>query len=349
MTEKTDNTEFDINQLPEPADIGDIIMNLMVNPNLSPLNYFNDFTDGGSDIDNLKEGRYNESNFFDAGNGKQFMSMTTHAMHHHLERDPQKAAEILVARAARKMICYGARPLALTAMLYHINYADPNGNNIAQGIKKGLENASAVFGVQISDRKIRFDHFDEHGNNAPTLIVTLVGVLNDNTEKQLVCMDPGFKSKGHNIFMLGRVTNDISTSDYLEFYHGISDSPLPQFDLKLEAQIAGSIKELVQLSLIDSAAPVAKGGVFFTLLRAGWLKGLGFDITTAAETRVDSFLFGEAMGRVIVSVSPENEDAFIDYMYELKTPYFTLGHVTKGEVRIDDQSFGYIDKMSGSI
>jgi len=26
-----------------------------------------------------------------------------------------------------------------------------------------------------------------------------------------------------------------------------------------------------------------------------------------------------------------------------------LGHVTKGEIRIDDESFGYIDKMTGSI
>lgn len=349
MTENKTTNEFDINLLPEPADIGDIVMNLMVNPNLSPLNYFNDFTDGAADIDSLKEGRYNESNFFDAGDGKKFMSMTIHALHHHLERDPQKAAEILVSRAARKMICYGARPLALTAMLYHINYADPNGNTIALGIKKGLENAAKVFDVQISDRKIRFDHFDEHGNNAPTLIVTLLGTLNDKGDATLACMDPGFKSKGHTIFLMGRVSNDIGTSDYLEFYHGISNSPLPEFDLKFEHKVAESVKELIKHSLIDSAAPVAKGGVFFTLLRSGWQKGLGFDITTAAETRVDSFLFGEAMGRVVVSVSPDNEDAFVDFMYESKTPYFTLGHVTKGEIRIDDQSFGYIDKMSGTI
>ena len=92
MTEKTAKTEFDISLLPEPADIGDIVMNLMVNPNLSPLNYFNDFTDGGDDIDSLKEGRYNESNFFDAGDGKKFMSMTIHAMNHHLDHAPNDDA-----------------------------------------------------------------------------------------------------------------------------------------------------------------------------------------------------------------------------------------------------------------
>jgi len=26
-------------------------------------------------------------------------------------------------------------------------------------------------------------------------------------------------------------------------------------------------------------------------------------------------------------------------------PFFTLGHVTRGEIRIDDESFGFIDKM----
>ncbi|MCF8363394.1 MAG: hypothetical protein K9G70_12315 [Prolixibacteraceae bacterium] len=348
MSDKNKQTEFDISQIPEPADIGDILMNLMVNPNLSPLNYFNDFTDGGDDVNKISDKR-NEANIFEYDDGKQFMSMTTHAMHHHLESDPQKAAEILVARAARKMVCYGAKPLSLTAMLYHINYTDPNGNNIAIGIKKGLQIAAKEFNVQISDRKIRFDHFVEHGNNPPTLIITMVGSLPKTKDNEPKAMTPGFKDKGHNIFMLGKTTDDIGTSDYLEYYHGIGDSPLPQFNLSFEKKLITAMNDLIDQGLIDSAVPVAKGGVFFTLLRAGWQNGLGFDITTAAETRVDSFLFGEAMGRIIVGVSPENEDEFVDYMYESKTPYFTLGHVTKGEVRIDDQSFGYIDKMSGTI
>jgi phosphoribosylformylglycinamidine synthase subunit PurL len=89
--------------------------------------------------------------------------------------------------------------------------------------------------------------------------------------------------------------------------------------------------------------------VFFTLLRAAIPNGLGFDITTAAETRMDSFLFGEAMGRILVEVSPEREDEFVDAMTGLKIPFFTLGHVTKGEVRIDDDSLGYIDKMTAGL
>ena len=33
----------------------------------------------------------------------------------------------------------------------------------------------------------------------------------------------------------------------------------------------------------------------------------------------------------------------------MNVPFFALGHVTKGEIRIDDKSFGYIDKMTDVV
>ena len=89
--------------------------------------------------------------------------------------------------------------------------------------------------------------------------------------------------------------------------------------------------------------------MFFTLLRAAIPNELGFDITTSAETRIDSFLFGEAMGRILVGVHPDKEDDFVDAMSDMKVPFFTLGHVTKGEIRIDDESYGFIDKMTAGV
>ena len=89
----------------------------------------------------------------------------------------------------------------------------------------------------------------------------------------------------------------------------------------------------------------AKGDrMFFSLVRNGLPNNLGFDITTDAEIRSDAFLFGESMGRFIVTVPEEKEDEFVDYLFERKIPVMTLGHVTKGEIRIDDKSFGFIDK-----
>jgi phosphoribosylformylglycinamidine synthase subunit PurL len=341
--------EYNINNIPEPEKFSDVIYNLMVNPNLSPLNYFNDFSETIPDPKNMGNEDVDSSGIVELPDGTTLFSMTTHAMHHHLEIDPQIASEILVSRAARKMVCLGARPLAITAMLYHINFGDPNGHLIASGAKKGLENAAKTFNLKISDRKIRFDYFDEHGTQNPTIIVTLLGILDKKEQQSIKTMSSSFKMKGNNIFLIGKSIEDIASSEYLEFYHGISSSPLPMFNLNFEAKLQKLISSLIDNDLIRSACPVGKGGLFFTLLRSGWVNELGFDITTDAEIRTDAFLFGESMGRIIVGVSPEKEDEFVDFMYDSRVPFFTLGHVTKGEIRIDDESFGYIDKMSSNL
>jgi phosphoribosylformylglycinamidine synthase len=336
---------FTIDSIPEPESLEDVIYSLMVNPNLSSINYFNDFSEISISPDSIGDSDTDESGLFDIDTDGNKIAMSTHAFHHHLQSDPQKATEILISRAARKMICSGAQPIAISAFLYHINFADPKGQFIASGAKKGLENAAVKFDLKISDKKIRFDHFSEHGPVPPTIIISMMGLIKDNTS----ITTHSFKQKGNIIFMIGRTTDDLGSSEYLEFFHGITNSPLPQFNIEEEIRIQRAIKKLNELKLFESASPVGKGGLFFTLLRAAIPNELGFDITTAAETRMDSFLFGEAMGRILVEVKPEKEDDFVDALTDMKVPFFTLGHITKGELRIDDKSFGFIDKMTVGI
>ena len=336
---------FTIDSLPEPENLEDVVYSLMVNPNLSSINYFNDFGDLNISPESIGDSDTDETGLFDIDENGRKIAMSTHAFHHHLQSDPQKATEILISRAARKMICAGAKPTAISAFLYHINFGDPKGQFIAAGAKKGLENAASKFDLKVTDKKIRFDHFSQHGPVPPTIIISMIGVVK-NVES---ITTHSFKSKGNNIFLIGRTTDDINSSEYLEFYHEISDSPLPEFDINVEISIQGAISKLNEMKLIESASPVGKGGLFFTLLRAAIPNELGFDITTAAETRIDSFLFGEAMGRILVEVSAKKEDEFVDFLTGLKVPFFTLGHITKGEVRIDDQSMGYIDKMTVGV
>jgi phosphoribosylformylglycinamidine synthase len=337
--------EFSIDMIPEPENVEEIVFSLMVNPNLSTINYFNDFSDQAISLESIGASDTDETGLFDIDSNGDKMAMSTHAFHHHLQYDPQKATEILIARASRKMLCFGAKPTAISAFLYHIDFADPKGHLIASGAKKGLENAAEKFNLKISDRKIRFDHFSKHGPVPPTIIISLLGLVNDKDK----ITTHAFKQKGDNIFLIGRTVDDINSSEYLEFYHEISDSPLPDFNINDEIKIQEAITKLTEMNLVESASPVGKGGLFFTLFRAAIQNELGFDITSSAETRIDSFLFGEAMGRIIVSVCEEKEEEFIDVLSELKLPFFTLGHITKGEIRIDDKSLGYIDKMTVGV
>jgi len=337
--------EFSIDSIPEPENIEDVIFSLMVNPNLSSVNYFNDFSELTVSPDSIGNTEKDETGLLEVNDNGNSLAMTTHALHNHLESNPQKAIEILISRAARKMLCLGARPAGITAFLYHIDFADPNGQYIASGAKKGLENAAQKFNLKILNRKIRFDRFSGQGPVPPTIIISMIGLVEDKER----LTTHAFKKKGGNLFIIGRFVEDLGSSEYLEFYHGITSSTLPAFNIDSEIKIQNALRNLHKYNLIQSASPVGKGGLFFTLLRAAIPSGLGFDITTDAEMRIDSFLFGEGMGRILVEVESEKENEFVDFMSDLKIPFFTLGHITKGEIRIDDNSMGYIDKMTTTL
>ncbi len=336
--------EFSIDAVPEPESIEDVIYSLMVNPNLSAINYFNDFSESGISPDSVNDVDNDEIGMFDIDSNGKKQAICTHAFHRHLQEDPQKSAEILISRATRKMLCMGLRPVAVSALLYHINFADPMGQFIASGAKKGLENAAQKFGLSISDRKIRFDLFPGSKQLPPSLIVSMVGAAGQNSKP----VTNSFTSKGGNLFLIGRLNNDICSSEYVEFYHEIQDTPLPAFNIEDEIKIHELLNRLHERNLLQSASPVGKGGLFFTLLRSAIPSGLGFDITTDDEHRLDAFLFGESMGRILVEVAAGNEDEFVDFMTDAEFPFIGLGHITRGELRIDEKSLGFIDKMTRS-
>jgi len=147
------------------------------------------------------------------------------------------------------------------------------------------------------------------------------------------------------IFLIGKSRNDINQSEYLRCIRKIENSPVPHFELEEEYAMQQVVSELIANHLVASAHDVSEGGLWITLLESAFEKQLGFDITSDADVRLDAFLFGEAQSRVVVSVGEEQEDAFIDKLNTAKIPFSVLGHVTKGDVRVDDLSFGYITDL----
>ncbi len=170
----------------------------------------------------------------------------------------------------------------------------------------------------------------------PTPTIGMLGIIEDKSHITSL----GFKGKSDLIYMLGKSENDISSSEYLASYHKIKESPAPNFDLDIEVELQHTLTKLIRASVIESAHDISDGGLFVTLLESSMVNNLGFDITTSAEIREDAFLFGESPSRVIISVREVKEDRFLDILRESNIPFTLIGHVSKSEIRIDDQSFG---------
>jgi phosphoribosylformylglycinamidine (FGAM) synthase-like enzyme len=157
-----------------------------------------------------------------------------------------------------------------------------------------------------------------------------------------------FTSKGQLIFLIGTVTDDIASSEYLVRYHNVQRSPAPYFNLADEHRMQVAVAHLIKRGLVTALHDVSEGGLWLTLVEMGLNCGLGFDIVTDSEVRPDAFLFGEGQGRVVAAITEEQETGFLDLMRISKVPFILLGHVTKGKIRVDDESFGSIEE-AGTI
>ncbi len=339
MTE-TESKFFTIDQVQEPDDLRNVIYTMIAIPHLSPVNIFNEYASSAIDSTQVGKEDLSSAGTFQIDGVGELFSQTIYTDYRRLAVDPFVAAQILVAKAVRRLICYGAEPVAMSAFLSNVDFASPIAEEMVMAARLGLNAAATSFNLQFPSWKIFYDYSNSEGAVPPTLIVSLVGRLKNRNQ----ALAPGLKRKGHNILLIGRSFNDISASEYLDHFHEVKDWPLMQFNLAFESRLVAAMKELIAKDLVVSASPVGIGGLFFTLLREALPNELGFDITPDAEIRSDAFLFGEGMGRIVVTVEEEKENEFVDFLYDHKIPVMTLGHVTKGEIRIDDKSLGFVDK-----
>ena len=111
-----------------------------------------------------------------------------------------------------------------------------------------------------------------------------------------------FKRADATIYLLGDLKDDISCSEYLYSYRGIKLSHTPYFDLDKESNMQKALSDLINQGLIESAHDVSEGGIFISVLESAMCREFGFDLFTGGEIRLDSFLFGESQGRVVVTV-----------------------------------------------
>jgi phosphoribosylformylglycinamidine synthase len=210
---------------------------------------------------------------------------------------------------------------------------------------KGMGDACRRFNTPVTGGNVSFYNQSTIDNKTipvlPTPVIGMLGLLKDKNHQ----MTMAFKEKGDMIYLIGKSSNDISCSEYLYSWHGVKKSPPPEFNLDFEFNIQEAIKGLINNHLIRSAHDISDGGLFVSLAESAMPRDLGFDITSPAEIRRDAFLFGESQSRVVVSVTQSKETDFIDFLMNMKIPFTALGHVTKGELRVDDLSFGFISDI----
>jgi phosphoribosylformylglycinamidine synthase len=86
---------------------------------------------------------------------------------------------------------------------------------------------------------------------------------------------------------------------------------------------------------------VSEGGLFISLLESSFVSGLGFVVEQSHKAvRSDAYWFGEAQGRVVVSVRPEQQQAFEELIKGSNVPFAPIGKVSGSDIQVNGENWG---------
>lgn len=327
---------FKVEDVAMPEDLRDVAQHLIAHPNIASKRWVTDQYNSKVGGINLTADRPSDAAVVSIAGTNKAIALTVDCNARYVNADPKKGTAIAVAEAARNIVCAGGEPSAITNCL---NFGNPYHPEVywqfVEAIK-GMTEACLKFNTPVTGGNVSFyNQSSDEKPIFPTPTIGMLGVLEDAS----TVMTLDFKAKDDYIYLIGESVNDIASSQYLASYHNIAASPAPYFDMDKEYEMHQIVKELIQEKLIASAHDVSDGGLYIALLESAMPNSFGFAIATDSEVRKDAFLFGEAQGRVIVSVKPENQSLFVERMAASATDFTYLGVVANSGNVVDDEMY----------
>ncbi|CAG0974236.1 MAG: phosphoribosylformylglycinamidine synthase subunit PurL [Bacteroidetes bacterium] len=346
-----ENKKFRIDSISIPNDLKAVADFLTTHPNIASKKWVTEQYDTMVGTVNMSTNKPADAGIVNLKGLNKALAVTVDCNARYVYADPEEGCAIAVAEAARNITCAGGEPSAITNCLNFGNPYNPEVYWQFVSAIKGMSKACEKFKTPVTGGNVSFYNQSasvgkEGGNvsNAvfPTPTIGMIGIIPD--KKYITSL--AFKKPGHLIYLLGESVNDISSSEYLYSWHKVKQSPAPYFNLEKEWKVQTALKELIQQGFIVSAHDCSDGGLYITLIESAMPYHLGFSIDIDSDVREDAFLFGEAQSRVVVSVSPEKVDDFLDLIEEkLNIDYYLLGEVVKGDIIIDGKKWHKIAEV----
>src|SRR6266851_5372850 len=241
--------------------------------------------------------------------------------------NPRAGAKLVVAEAARNVVCVGAQPIAITNCL---NFASPERPEVMWSFSEvvdGIAEACRAFNTPVVSGNVSFYNETEGRGVLPTPVIGMVGLIED--VKRVV--QPGFKNAGDLIALLGTTRNDLSLSEYASVFNGKTDGPVPVLDLEVERAVQTACLRAAEAGLLRSAHDCADGGLAVALAECCFSslnrKAIGADVDLPGDQDVATRLFSETPSRIIISFAESAQSEFEQIAAATGCPIKVIGKV----------------------
>ena len=256
--------------------------------------------------------------------------------------DPERGGMAAVAEAARNLSCVGAEPVAVTDNLNFPSPETPTGYwqlaMACQGLAEGCRAlATPVTGGNVSlynDTRLPDGRVQPI---QPTPVVGMVGLV-ERLERLvgLAWPQPEQEAAAHQVLLLGLPLDcsaeddrlGLAGSSYLQVRHGLCTGRPPRPDLDFERQVQGALRAAIAQGLVSAAHDLSDGGLLVAASEMAMAAGCGAQLELpSAALRLERLLFAEGGARILVSVSPDQQQDLESMLRSHGCPSQWLGRV----------------------
>src|SRR5690349_5532689 len=275
---------------------------------------------------------------------RRALAMTLDGNGRYCAANPREGAKLVVAEAARNVVCVGAQPIAITNCL---NFASPERPEVMWSFSEvidGMAEACRAFNTPVVSGNVSFYNETEGRGILPTPVIGMVGLIDD--VKRVI--QPGFKNEGDMIALLGTTRDDLSLSEYATVItcenptvrEGAA-SVIPKLDLNEELAVQTACLRAAEAGLLKSAHDCSDGGLAVALAECCFSslnhQAVDADISlkkSEVSSNPASLLFSESPSRIIISFVARAREEIERIAEAAKCPMTMLGTVGSNRLRI---------------
>src|SRR5438445_813348 len=280
---------------------------------------------------------------------RRALAMTLDGNGRYCAVNPREGAKLIVAEAARNIVCVGARPLAITNCL---NFASPERPEVMWSFSEvidGMTEACNAFHTPVVSGNVSFYNETEGRGILPTPVIGMVGLIDDVRR----VIQTGFKIAGDFIALLGATHDDISISEYASVIgeqtldEMTGNGRVPVLNLEAELAVQSACLRAAETGLLHSAHDCSDGGLAVALAECCFSSlnrvAVGADIDLTGEYSIAARLFGESPSRIIVSFDEAALGDIEVTVARAACPMTLLGRVGSDRLRIESDGEEVID------
>ena len=272
---------------------------------------------------------------------RRALAMTLDGNGRYCAANPREGAKLIVAEAARNVICVGARPIAITNCL---NFASPERPEVMWSFSEvidGMAEACRAFETPVVSGNVSFYNETEGRGILPTPVIGMVGLIEDVRR----VVSPGFKKGGDVIALLGTTQDDLSMSEYAVSIAGVTTAEIvaagkvPELDLDRELAVQKACLEAAEAGLLLSAHDCSDGGLAIAIAESCFSSlgrdGIGADVDLNGDVGPTALLFSESPSRIVISFDAADASAVQEIAERNNAPIAIIGRVGSTRLTID--------------